>query len=96
MSLITISLCLSDLPKDKIKQGNNGKLYMNLCVSKRKETGSYGETHTVFVSQSKEDREANTPTVYVGSGKEYQPQPAATVENVEAMPVAEETTDLPF
>ena len=95
MSLINISICLSDLPKDKIKQATNGKKYINLICASRKEVSQYGETHTVYVSQTKEEREANTPTVYVGSGKEYIPQ-VATPENVENMPTAEIFDDLPF
>ncbi|MDR0573024.1 MAG: hypothetical protein LBG96_03160 [Tannerella sp.] len=61
MGLINISVCLTDLPKDKIKLAANGKKYINLCLSGRKETGKYGETHTLFVSQTKEERQANTP-----------------------------------
>lgn len=93
--MITISLCLSDLPKDKIKQADNGKKYINLILSERKEEGKFGETHTLAVSRTKEEREAGTPTVYVGSGKEYKPQPA-TPQDVEGLPVAENIDDLPF
>ena len=52
--MITLSICLSDLPKEKIQTANNGKKYINLVVDKRKEEGKYGETHTLYVSQSKE------------------------------------------
>ena len=70
--MITISVCLSDLPKDKITTSEkNGKKYINLVVDARKEAGKYGETHTLYVSQSKEEREAKTAKVYVGSGREY-------------------------
>ena len=96
MSLITISLCVSDIPKDKIKQADNGKKYLNLCVSKRREIGQFGETHTVFISNTKEEREANAPTIYVGSGKEYAPPQPVTAENIDAMPVAETSDGLPF
>jgi hypothetical protein len=95
MSLINISICLSDLPKDKIKEAENGKKYINLAVSNRKETGKYGETHTVFVSQTKEEREFNIPVQYVGFGREFAPKPV-TVESVTSMPVADNTDDLPF
>jgi hypothetical protein len=96
MSLINISICLTDLPKDKIKQaGREGKKYINLCVASRKETDTYGNTHTVYVSQTKEEREAKTATVFVGSGKEFVPQPV-TVESVDEMPVADNSNDLPF
>jgi hypothetical protein len=95
MSLINISICLTDIPKDKIKQADNGKKYINLCLSSRKETGKYGETHTLFVSQSKDERGANTTPVYVGHGKEYVQQ-AVTAESIESMQPAQDTDDLPF
>ena len=69
--MITLSICLSDLPKEKIQTASNGKKYINLVVDKRKEAGKYGETHTLYVSQSKEEREAKEDKKYVGSGKEY-------------------------
>jgi len=95
MSLINISICLSDLPKDKIKQAGNGKKYINLVCASRKEVSQYGETHTVYVSQTKEEREMKKETVYVGAGKEFVPQ-AVTVEGIENMPPAENNDDLPF
>ena len=95
MALINISVCLSDLPKDKIKQAANGKKYINLVCASRKEVSQYGETHTVFVSQTKDEREANEAVIYVGSGKEYIQQ-AVTPENVENMRQAQNHDDLPF
>jgi len=101
MSLINLSICLTDLPKDKIKLSEkNGKKYINLVCASRREPSKYGETHTVFVSQEKAEREANKPIVYVGSGKEYDPQPqAVTAADIEQMPVApidDPADDLPF
>lgn len=95
MSIINISICLSDIPKDKIKVGKNGKKYMNFTVANRREVSKYGETHVVFVSNTKEEREANAQTTFVGGGREYQPQPT-TVENVDNFPVSENNDDLPF
>lgn len=69
--MITLSICLSDLPKEKIQTASNGKKYINLVVDKRKEAGKYGETHTLYVSQSKEERDAKEDKKYVGHGKEY-------------------------
>ena len=69
--LISISVCLSDLPKDKIQTSEkNGKKYINLIVDERKEVSKFGETHTAFLSQSKEERESKTPKTYIGGGKE--------------------------
>lgn len=69
--MIRISICLSDLPKDKIITALNGKRYIDLILAKRQNEGKYGETHTLSVSKTKEERAAKTPAYYVGSGKEY-------------------------
>ena len=54
--LINMSICVSDIAKSKIKQAENGKKYMNITVAKRREADSYGNTHTVFMSQRKSVR----------------------------------------
>jgi len=99
MSLINISVCLSDIPKDKIKLATNGKKYISLVVAQRKEVSQYDETHTVFISQDKEERAAKLDKVYVGGGKEFtQTSAPVTVEDIENLPVANavEQDDLPF
>ncbi len=95
---ISISICLSDIPKDRIKAANNGKKYINLAVSKMKEPDQYEQTHTVFISQSREEREAREDKIYVGKGKEINFTPTgATVQSVESMPAMSlEEDDLPF
>jgi hypothetical protein len=95
MSLINISVCLTDIPKDKIKEAANGKKYINLCLSERREKGKYDETHTLFVSQTKEERAANNSVVYVGHGTEYAPKPVTSAD-IDNAPVAGNTDDLPF
>ena len=69
--MITISVCLTDLPKEAIQTGKNGKKYINLVCDKRKAESQFGETHTLYVSQTKEQREAKEDKVYVGGGKEF-------------------------
>ena len=93
-----ISLCLSDLPKDKMKKPANGKVYINLIVADRREPDQYGNDLTVFVSQSKEEREAKADKIYCGQGKKLQQQTAPSAEQIEAAPGVseEETNDLPF
>lgn len=96
--LIIGSICLSDIPKDgRIRLGKDGRKYLNICIAKRREADQYGNTHTIYVSQSKEEREAKSSKCYIGSGRVYDPQPAATSpEAVDKMPPAEEVDDLPF
>lgn len=93
--LINLSICLTDIPKEKIKQAQNGKKYLNITVASRREADQYGNTHTVFVSQTKEERDQKTERTYIGSGKEVNLVPAATPEAVNKLPQAE-VDDLPF
>lgn len=69
--MITVSICLSDIPKDRIVEAKNGKKYVNLVLDERREVGQYGETHMLYVSQTKEERQNKDKKVFVGSGKEY-------------------------
>lgn len=69
--LITGSICLSDIPKDKIQTGKNGKKYLNICISELQNVSPYGDTHTIYVSQSAMDRQAKAPKTYIGHGKNY-------------------------
>jgi hypothetical protein len=69
--MIVTSICLSDIPEDKITISSNGKKYVNIVVDQRKEKDQYDNTHTVYMSQSKDERQAKVPKKYVGNGKEY-------------------------
>lgn len=69
--MINISICVTDLPKDAVKVGSNGKKYLNLVVDERKYPDTYGNTHSVALSMTKEERQAGKQKVYVGSGKEF-------------------------
>jgi len=92
--MITISICLSDIPAEARKQGKNGKWYADFVVDSRRESDQYGNTHSVSISQSKEEREAKKPKVYIGNGKEYVFQKTETP--APTTPVSDETDDLPF
>lgn len=97
MGLINCSVCLSDIPKDKIKEGRDGRKYLNICVAERRTPDQYDNTHTIYVSQDKDERIAKAEKKYIGSGRAYNPQPvAATPEAVEQMPSAGYVDDLPF
>lgn len=80
--MINISICLSDLPKEKINKGKNGKKYINLCIATRRQPDQYGNTHAIWVGQSKEERENKAEKVYVGNGKEYSLTHSSTDEEL--------------
>lgn len=68
--MIKISICLSDIPKDKMKQAQNGKWYLDLNIVERNEPDKYGNTLTGYIDQSKEERAEKRPKTYIASGKE--------------------------
>lgn len=70
--MIVVSICVDDIPKELIKKSEtNGKRYFSVVVDERKAPDNYGNTHSVAMNQSKEDRAAKVAKVYVGNGKEY-------------------------
>lgn len=102
--LITASICLSDIPREKIQTGKNGKKYINICIAELREVSPYGDTHTIYASQSAMERQGNEKRVYLGHGKNYAPAaaPAAKAPQPPVNPFApgaqrpSEDDDLPF
>lgn len=64
-----ISICLTDLPKDHLQKAKNGKIYIDLVASPRKEPDQWGRDVKVAVAQTKKDREEKLPKCYVGGGR---------------------------
>ncbi len=93
-----LSICLSDIPKDKIKRAENGKAYINIIVGERKQPDQYGNNLFVAMSKTKEEREEKVDTVYIVNGKSYteQRQSPISAEQVDALPAFESHEDLPF
>lgn len=65
----TFGICLTDIPKNKIKVASNGKAYANFTMFDNETPDDYGNDFSVQVSKSKEEIEAKVKTVYVGNGK---------------------------
>ena len=81
-------------------QGKNGRWYANITVAEKKEPDQYGNDCTVYLSQNKDERDAKTAKVYIGSGKSVKFEktpinvPVQTLEK--APPPQEKEGDLPF
>ena len=70
-SIINFSINLDKIDKSKIITGKKGK-YLNLTLgSNRDGEDQYGNTHYIYQSQTKEEREAKNEKVYLGNGKEF-------------------------
>lgn len=91
--MITLSLDVTKIPRDKIipgkKQRPDGSVgkYVNLVLfANRDGRDQYGNDGAVCLSQSKEEREAKTPKVYLGNYKESDsaPRQSATSQREDA------------
>ena len=66
-ALINFSIDVAKLPKDNFVKGKNGKVFLNLTMAVNDES-KYGNNTAVYVSQSKEEREAKKNRTYLGNG----------------------------
>lgn len=80
------SLCLSDIPKELITVGKNGKKYLNIEVGERRQTSQYGATHYVKASVKAEQKREGV-NYFIGDLK-----PSKYNNDPEPQPVAEEYT----
>lgn len=95
--MIVIDICLSDIPAEaRNKSEKNGKVYAKFVVDQRKEKDKFDNTHTVYVNQTKEEREAKKEKQYVGSGKEYIFGAAKKPDYVQPPDASNASDDLPF
>jgi hypothetical protein len=103
--IITGSINLSNIPKDKIIEGKKGK-YLPISISINDELDQFGNQGPIVVSQSKEEREAKSAKTYLGNikvvwGNGVMPDPAPR-DNQQQAPQAKasmpmvESSDLPF
>lgn len=66
MALVSISICLSDIPKEMIKTASNGKKYIKIHIAEMKQPDNYNNTHTAYILT--EDKQKT----YLGKGKMYE------------------------
>lgn len=65
-SIIKASINLNNIPKDKIIEGKKGK-YLPITIVLNDEVDNFGNNGPLTVEQSKEEREAKAPKVYLGN-----------------------------
>ena len=102
-SIIKMSINLSEIPKHKIIDGKKGK-YLPITITINDEIDQFGNQGPALVEQSKEEREAKAPKVYLGNAKvvwtngvnvAVPPRPEGAQQSVstqQAVPI----DDLPF
>ena len=102
--IITGSINLSNIPKDKIIDGKKGK-YLPISISINDELDQFGNQGPIVVSQSKEERESKSAKTYLGNvkvvwGNGVLPDPAPRdgqqARQAKASEAMVESNDLPF
>jgi hypothetical protein len=67
-ALINLSLRVDKLPKEKFVQGKDGAVYYNFTIGVNDESNQWGQNVSATDSQTKEEREAKKPKMYLGNG----------------------------
>lgn len=98
MEFTFFNICLSDIPKDKIKQSKNGKCYIELVTMNLREVDEKGRTHNMAVALTEDERKAGVKTTYLGRGTRKIVSFDPSTEEVSEMPKASASVldDLPF
>lgn len=96
-AIINFNLNVAKLPKEKFVAGKDGAVYINLTMAVNEET-RYGNNTSIYVNQTKEEREAKKQKQYVGNGKVvWNDGNITNAERQEAVQeTVAETSDLPF
>ena len=101
-SLLSVSIDVSSLPKEKFIKGKNGKVYYDFTLAINDES-RYGNNVSAFDSQTQEEREAKKPKQYLGNGKVFwtdgnivRAEKDEAAAQPKAAPVAVDDSGLPF
>lgn len=90
--IINLDIDLTMLPGGCVREARNGHRYLKLTVGTMKQADKFGNDLTIWVTQTKEERDSRAERAYVGKGKTFgekkQPDLPITRGNIKS--------DLPF
>lgn len=107
MIILSGSICLDDIPKDKITKSKNGKRYLNISQYLNNDLNNYGNHGSIYVKQNQSEIDSKANMQFIGNSKvvftdgvmpnvaernNNAPQQQTTKQVVEE----EEESDLPF
>ncbi len=92
--LITASIDVTKIDKSRIIEGRKGGKYLSLTLWVNEEDDQFGNNVSIEQSQTKEERDANSPKNYLGNGKEWRgngggvkkPAPATVIDDDDDIP----------
>lgn len=89
----TLSICLTELPKERILKHSNGKLYLNLSTYDFDEPDRFGHDFSVSLPLTKEEIERKkqgekVDRIFLGNGKIWEDKgmQQATEEDIDDLP----------
>ncbi|WP_407324052.1 hypothetical protein R5O24_02915 [Tenacibaculum maritimum] len=89
----TMSICLSDIPKERILKHDNGKLYLPIQTYDYDEPDKFDNDFSVSISPTKEEIEARKNgekinRVFIGNGRIWEDRgmQQATEEDIDDLP----------
>lgn len=87
------------IPHPAVYIGEKGA-YLDCDMSERRETDDYGNTHSITLQQTKEDRQAKAPKTYIGNAKTLtfgsSSAPTSTGRGPQAPMNDDDDSDIPF
>lgn len=95
MANLYLDICLSDIPRERIKTAANGKKYLKAIIRPRKETDRDGYDHYIAAFIPKEERQQGDSPAFIGRAQEkhYDDQQPAQQQS---RPAPSDPDDLPF
>tara|TARA_R100000935_G_scaffold45032_1_gene68075 strand:+ start:2977 stop:3267 length:291 start_codon:yes stop_codon:yes gene_type:complete len=93
--IITASIRVDKLPKEKFIKGKDGAVYYNLTISLNDET-RYGNNVSISDSQTQEEREAKCKRNYLGNGKVVWTNDIIKIADKPEIVAENTSSDLPF
>ena len=92
MANLYLDICLSDIPKERIKTAANGKKYLKAIIKPRREMDKDGYDHYIAAFVPKEERQDGSGPAFIGRAQEKHyddapaPRPAPATSNTEDLP----------
>lgn len=69
---VIANICLSNIPKEMMKKGKNGKIYASFVLRSLKEPDEYDQNMYIAMAQTKEEMEQKTDLTFVGRARSYE------------------------
>ena len=103
MANFYLDICLSDIPKERIKTAKNGKKYLKAIINPRRQPDSDGYDHYIAAFVPKEERIVGEGPAFIGRAQDKNAQRERREQfygngqqQAQAGAAQEETDDLPF